>query len=238
MVDRRECKDEERRPRILVFDVETNAIEGHVHVTVAVARWMDSPSSSEGCTCIVPTAQEDAELHEQFAPLLDAADAIVAFNGRAFDLRVLLRAHFLDERERVESWARKLIDPFEVMRTTTGSWVKLDEVLEANGLPCKTGSGLDAIRWWAEGERDKVARYCEADVEGLRSLLALEAPLRFPIKSWRRSNDGSKRQAVITGWAHLDWRGYVQRWWTRHCQRHTPNSINNDNDEECSRMPL
>jgi DEAD/DEAH box helicase domain-containing protein len=213
MVDHRECK--EQRPRILVFDVETNAIEGdgHVHVTVAVARWMDS--LSEGCTCVVPSAQDDAVLHERFAPLLDAADAIVAFNGRGFDLRVLLRAHFSDHRERVESWARKLIDPFEVMRTTTGSWVKLDEVLEANGLPCKTGSGLDAIRWWAEGERDKVARYCEADVEGLRSLLALEAPLRFPIKSWKRSENGSKRQVVITGWAHLDWHGYVQRWWKR-----------------------
>jgi hypothetical protein len=203
---------DKKEPRILVFDVETNAIESNpegvrVHVTVAVARWVRELGS--GVTCVVPSAQEDGELHARFAPLLDEADAIVAYNGRGFDLRVLRRAHFVGQEERVARWAAKLIDPFEVMRATTGSWVKLDELLEANGLPSKTGSGLDAIKWWADGERDKVARYCEADVDALRNLLELpeETPLRFPVKRW------VERKQVVTGWAQLDWQGYVRRWW-------------------------
>lgn len=215
----------DQEPRILVFDVETNAIEAQtsipVHVTVAVARWMrkeDGEEGQEGCTCIVPSAQEDDELHARFAPLLDEADAIVAYNGRAFDLRVLLRSHFAGQRERVARWAAKLIDPFEVMRVTTGSWVKLDELLEANGLSCKTGSGLDAIRWWADGERDKVARYCEADVDALRNLLAAaaEKPLRFPVKRWvddTHAKTKTKRVQEVAHWAELDWQGYVGRWW-------------------------
>lgn len=204
-------------PRILVFDVETNAIEtdsnrASIHVTVAVARWIHNNSDDIGCTCIVPSAQEDDALHSELAPRLDAAEAIVAYNGRGFDLRVLLMAHFANEegRKRVESWNAKLVDPFEVMRETTRSWVKLDELLEANGLPCKTGSGLDAIKWWEDGEREKVARYCEADVEALRSLLVLQKPLRFPIKVW-----SNNRKHEVVGWGQLDWHNYLQRWWFR-----------------------
>ncbi len=206
-------------PRVLIFDVETNEKSDQkdipVHVTVAVARWLDD-RDGPGCTCLV--LSDDADLKNRFAPLLDCADAIVAYNGMRFDLQVLSNAHFRDEPDRVASWRLKLIDPFEVMRVTTNSWVKLDELLESNGIAKKTGSGLDAIRWWKEGQYDRVARYCEDDVEALKQLLRLDRPLRFPVKT--RKN----QKVVISSWAFLDWHGYGKRWWSR---QRVPHALEN-----------
>lgn len=224
--------DPHPEPRILVFDVETDCVappgSGRAHVTVAVARWMRDEGGEKGCTCIVPSAGEDASLREELAPLLDAADVVVAYNGRAFDMEVLRASHFRDEPERVAAWCAKLVDPFEVMRVASGSWVKLDELLAANGLPCKTGSGLDAVRWWAEGRREEVARYCEADVECLRSLLALRRPLALPIKRWQQHTEQERaalkdcgggntagRQRYTAYLGSLDWNAYLARWWSR-----------------------
>jgi hypothetical protein len=147
-----------------------------------------------------PTASSDERPLEDLGILLDAADVVVAYNGRGFDIRVL-RNHF--PADRVDAWERKLADPFEAMRECTGSWVKLDELLEANALPRKAGDGVCAVEWWAAGERRKVAEYCCADVEGLAAIVAMDR-FRFPIKVWKRG------VSVVQSMATMDWRAYRQ----------------------------
>ena len=220
-----------RPPRVVAFDTETdrllNASRSNfkdLRVTVAVAV------DAEGAYHTFFGEKERGL--DGLGRLFDDADAIVAYNGRGFDLRVL-RNHCADVD--VDRWAAKLVDPFEAMRSATGSWVKLDELLEANGLPRKSGDGVSAVEWWAAGERARVAEYCKDDVEGLAALLAL-GRFAFPIKGWAAaanpspantgaaaaaeavaaetslspdSNGRTKKARVVLGWAELDWDAYV-----------------------------
>ena len=198
--------------RIVVFDVETDRLlapgrrDNHheLRVTVAAAAVCCRSGDDECTTAYIEWIDGDGDggplsLADALRPAFDAADAIVAYNGRDFDMRVL-RNHC--DAADVDRWTAKLLDPFEAIRDATGSWVKLDELLDANCLPRKAGDGVSAVDWWAAGERRRVADYCRQDVEGLVALLAL-GRIAFPIKAWDRG-----RQAV-TGWAELDWDTYI-----------------------------
>ena len=238
--------------RVLVFDLETDRLlsrprrDNHreLRVTVACACLFDLFPGSGGAD-VDADADADAEgprwitwvdggsssaekeeeeeqsltLEDALGPAMDEADAVVAYNGRDFDLRVLRNSC---ASAAVDRWERKLIDPFEAIRRATGSWVKLDELLEANCLPRKAGDGVSAVDWWAAGEKARVAEYCRSDVEGLVALVSLPR-FAFPIKTWRlpapaaKGDDpantantaGAGRSVqVVTGWAELDWSDY------------------------------
>jgi len=52
--------------------------------------------------------------------------------------------------------------------------VKLESLAQATLGKGKTGSGLDAVRWWRSGEpalRQRVVEYCRQDVEVLREIV-------------------------------------------------------------------
>lgn len=132
------------------------------------------------------TADQHAAEMARLGAALDDALMLVIYNGRNFDLRVL-RAYF--DVERVRGWERKLADPFEaILRSPPGvsSWVKLDEILVANGLAPKSANGAEAVEWWANGEVDRVLEYCAHDTHQLWELtrLGMSQPLRFPVKQW------------------------------------------------------
>jgi hypothetical protein len=150
------------------------------------------------------------ETMEDMGRMLDEADVVVAYNGRSFDIRVL-RNHF--EQASVDQWEQKLVDPFEAMKDYTGSWVKLDELLDANGLPRKSADGVSAVLWWSEGRKREVAEYCKDDVSGLISLLNLRK-FAFPVKRWRRPRDAAtsslKMRQEISGWSELNWTEYLR----------------------------
>ena len=159
-----------------------------------------------------PPGEDDAARAgalEALASCLDAAEAIVAYNGRGFDLRALEREL---GRPRVLPWARKLRDPFEVIRALTGSWVSLAELLAANGLPGKSADGAEAVRWWKAGERAKVLEYCAEDARLLHALVTCHGQLRFPVKAWGRRRDGQPgREQAVVAWKKLDWAAYLRR---------------------------
>lgn len=228
---------------LVVFDVETDRLldgsrQNHsdLRVTVAAAinmrvdvgdgsREVGPVRTFYGDEAVALDALDALDASGTMAGLgdmLEGADAIVAYNGRSFDLRVL-RNHLPSED--VDRWERKLVDPFEAIRKTTGSWVKLDELLEANGLARKSADGVMAVEWWASGEkaqRARVAEYCRDDVRGLVALLSL-GRFAFPEKSWRRvlvpspspspppppPHSRWKMQMAVTGWCELDWDSYL-----------------------------
>jgi hypothetical protein len=192
---------------VLVFDLETDGLldrsvpDPHalLRVTVAVIH---TPA-----TGYVTFYGDDEASMEEMGVMMDdvGVDVIVAYNGRMFDMRVLLN-HFPPDR--VASWTRKFLDPFDVIRSTSGSWAKLDELLEANGLPRKTGEGVAAVRWWAEGDRQRVVDYCVDDVRGLVGLLSL-GRFSFPVKGWTKRKNGEDARQVVVGWGELDWGYYL-----------------------------
>lgn len=100
---------------------------------------------------------------------LRAFDRIVTFNGLRFDLEVL--AAYGDVRE----LRGKSLDLLLDLKRRLGFRVKLESVAQATLGKGKTGSGLDAVRWWRSGEpalRQRVVEYCRQDVEVLREIVA------------------------------------------------------------------
>jgi hypothetical protein len=232
--------------RILVFDLETdrilsNARDNHRELQVTVGQFCSfdwdlaelGPSPCRAWTEYVAgsaAAERGGVLGEGVPPLFEAADRIVAYNGRAFDMRVLrgAAAHCGVTGADIDRWEKKLRDPFEAIRDATGSWVKLGELLDVNAVPFrKSGDGISAVEWWANGETRRVADYCRGDVEGLVALISMPK-ITFPIKTWRmdacagstKTGTGAveggyparaKRASVqvVTGWAELDWKAVL-----------------------------
>ena len=62
------------------------------------------------------------------------------------------------------TWVAKLVDVFEASRLSIKTTFKLNDLLAANGLSSKTGSGLEAIRLAEQGQWEELADYCMQDV--------------------------------------------------------------------------
>jgi DEAD/DEAH box helicase domain-containing protein len=91
---------------------------------------------------------------------------IVTFNGDGFDFEVL-RGYAPLKIPRKCS-----LDLLSDLERQLGHRVSLDHVGEQTLGRYKSGSGLDAIKWWRAGKREKVARYCENDVQLLIDIVA------------------------------------------------------------------
>ena len=94
----------------------------------------------------------------------DGARVIVAYNGRAFDMRVL-QQYYEGDSTRWRAHCAKLHDPIDTATRTTGRRVGLAAVLKHNGMQSKSGTGADAPRWWRDGQLARLEEYCRRDVE-------------------------------------------------------------------------
>ena len=137
-------------PTAVGFDIETTGVGPSDIVTVACA-W-------------APGIQAHCFYEEDPSPvlaMLDAATYIHTYNGMEFDLPRFAR-HC---GRTMEAWARKTVDPLYMMKHAMGigACAKLNEVLLENGFEPKSGSGLQAIQFWNEGNRDALVSYCMDD---------------------------------------------------------------------------
>lgn len=94
----------------------------------------------------------------EFLAMCDGAEVIAGYNSLHFDHPVMLKH---SRKRQYEDHICKSVDPFARIRDVTGVWYKLDNLLKANELPVKTACGLEAIKFWNDGERDKLQTYCE-----------------------------------------------------------------------------
>ena len=135
----------------IAFDIETSGLEPDALVTVACV-W--SPERQARCF--------HGEDPSEVVALLDAARYIHAYNGIQFDLPRFARRC---GRTDYSQWALKTVDPLYLMKCTMGlgACVKLADVLKANGLASKSGSGLEAIELWRQGEYEALSNYCMDD---------------------------------------------------------------------------
>jgi len=100
---------------------------------------------------------------------LRAFDRVVTFNGLRFDLQVL--SAYGDIRE----LRGKSLDLLQDLKRRLGFRVSLESLAQATLGKGKTGTGLDAVRWWRSGDpalRERVVEYCRKDVEVLREIVA------------------------------------------------------------------
>ncbi len=89
---------------------------------------------------------------------LKAADRVIGFNLLNFDYAVL-KAY---TSERLSEFPT--LDLLNDLYNRLGFRVGLDALANATLGASKTGSGLDAIRWYREGKIDELIAYCRDDV--------------------------------------------------------------------------
>jgi hypothetical protein len=88
------------------------------------------------------------------------ADLVVGFNVINFDYEVLMGYTILDLPHQCRT-----LDMLVEIEARLGHRLGLDALATATLGVGKTGDGLDAIRWWREGNLMSIAEYCCFDVK-------------------------------------------------------------------------
>ena len=91
-------------------------------------------------------------------PIFERADLLVGYNSDHFDIPILNR-YYPGDLSKIRS-----LDLLAEIKNVLGRRIKLDSVAEGTLGKKKSGNGLDAIKWWNEGKKDKVIQYCIDDV--------------------------------------------------------------------------
>lgn len=91
---------------------------------------------------------------------LKAADRVIGFNIISFDYEVL-KPYTPAENFR----AFRSTDMLQDIHRTLGFRLSLDTIAKATLGATKTADGIKSVEWFRNGELDKVAEYCKADVD-------------------------------------------------------------------------
>jgi DEAD/DEAH box helicase domain-containing protein len=148
---------------IVVFDLETqNSFDdvGGYRNTRALRMSIGVTWSSADQAFHRYTEAETPALIQE----LESAALVVGFNLLNFDYEVL--AAYTDAPLR----NLPTVDMLDHIYRKLGFRVKLDDLARATLNAQKSGHGLDAIRWWREGQIEKLFAYCEQDVDVTRRL--------------------------------------------------------------------
>lgn len=100
----------------------------------------------------------------QMWPIFESADMMITFNGDHFDIP-LLNKYYSGDLLKIKS-----LDLLKEMQKSAGRRMKLDQIAEGTLGLHKSGDGLDAVRWWREGEIEKIRKYCLDDVRITKDL--------------------------------------------------------------------
>jgi DEAD/DEAH box helicase domain-containing protein len=91
-------------------------------------------------------------------PIIEKADLLIGYNSDHFDIP-LLNKYYPGDLTKIKS-----IDLLKEVRAVLGRRLKLDSLAQATLGASKSGNGLEAIKWWAEGRVEDVRKYCLDDV--------------------------------------------------------------------------
>lgn len=91
------------------------------------------------------------------------AKLVVGYNHISFDYEVLMGYTIVDLKSQALS-----LDMMVKLEEKLGFRPKLDSVASACLGVGKTADGLEALKWWKEGEISKIAEYCCYDVKATK----------------------------------------------------------------------
>ena len=91
--------------------------------------------------------------------ILEKTDLIIGYNSDHFDIPLLDR-YYPGDLTRIPS-----LDLMVEIKESWGRRPRLDAVAQGTLGVGKSGSGLDAIVWWKNGEVEKIEKYCQQDVK-------------------------------------------------------------------------
>ena len=143
---------------VIIFDLETQYIADEVggwH-NIRDMRLAVGVTYNTGTGVYRDYTEEQADL---LITALRGADLVVGYNVLRFDYEVL-RAYTDDPLSDLPT-----VDMLQDLYHTLGWRPKLDSLAEATLGERKSADGLQAVRWFRQGQLDKVIEYCRRDVE-------------------------------------------------------------------------
>ncbi len=145
----------------VVLDIETQNIFSEVgndlkklKVSVVVAYMYETDEFR---------AFREEELKDLW-PILETADRIIGYNSAYFDLPVLNTYYPGDLTQFPQ------LDMLIEIKAKLGNRLRLNDVAKATLKVEKSGDGLEAVKWFREGNWDDLIRYCKDDVKVTRDL--------------------------------------------------------------------
>jgi len=135
------------------------------------------------------TAFEEREIPE-LEKILKSTGLIIGFNIKKFDLPVL------EPYLSISIYALPTLDIMQEIVRVTGLRVSLNSVAQATLGKGKSGSGLDAIRFYREGKMEQLKRYCLNDVQITKEIY--EYGQRYGKLSFTSKYDRNKRSIPIS----------------------------------------
>ncbi|MBA7479053.1 hypothetical protein ES707_14484 [subsurface metagenome] len=148
------------------FDLETklwsSEVEGGFNnipafgLSVAVTSWNDSKSYQRWM-------ENDAN---KLVKELERADKVIGFNILRFDYGVL-SAYMPNIHELLDG---KSFDIFTDLENRLGFRLSLDVICSTTLGKSKLAKAEDVIKWWRQGQVEKVMEYCQMDVELTRDI--------------------------------------------------------------------
>lgn len=116
---------------------------------------------------------------------------LMGFNSINFDVPVM-QPYFPN----IDLSALPHLDLLKEVEKALGHRLKLDSIAQATLHSKKSGDGLDAIRWYREGNLDSLAKYCLKDVEITRDIYEFgkrHGKLYYP--------SGGDKKEIFVEWA-------------------------------------
>jgi len=146
-----------------VFDVETQ------RSAQEVGGWHRAERMGVSVAVLYDSKQDAFQVYEEkeipaMIAHLEGCDLVVGFNNRRFDNRVLLPYG----GSRLTTLPT--IDLLEEVQRHLNYRLSLDSLAEHTLGAKKNGSGLDALRWYKEGNIPAIVEYCKKDVALTRDL--------------------------------------------------------------------
>ena len=146
----------------IVFDIETKNVFSDVGSSDPTALDISLVGIYDSETDSYSSFLEN-ELHKLW-PILERANMIIGFNSDHFDIP-LLNKYYHGDLSKIKS-----LDILKEIKNSYGRRMKLDQLAEGTLQKNKIGHGLDAIKWWKNGEIEKIREYCLEDVKITKDL--------------------------------------------------------------------
>ncbi len=143
--------------RYVVFDLETQNIFSDVGSNNSVDLDVSVGSAYDSVTNTYTTVSID-EIQKLW-PIFEKAEVLVGYNSNHFDIP-LLNKYYPGDLTHIKS-----IDLLEDIRISLGRRIRLDSVAQATIGAKKSANGLQAVKWWREGDIASIKKYCQQDVK-------------------------------------------------------------------------
>jgi DEAD/DEAH box helicase domain-containing protein len=153
-----------RKPlRYGVFDLETQ------RSAQEVGGWHMAHAMKISCGVVYDAGDDTFAVYledriDRLVEHLRQLDLVIGFNIMRFDY------HVLKGYSNFDFSSLNTLDLLEMVHDQLGFRISLDHLAGQTLNAAKSGSGLDALKWWKEGRIDKIIDYCRQDVMLTRDL--------------------------------------------------------------------